>query len=52
MNTKENKEKKDILNAEERELNLEEMEQVAGGGLRDVYYEQTKEIDESIKERV
>ena len=44
MNKKENKEKKDILNAEERELNLEEMEQVAGGGLRDVYYEQTKEF--------
>lgn len=47
------KENKEILEAaEEKELDLEEMEQVTGGGLRDVYYENTKDIDESVKERI
>lgn len=47
------KENKEILEVEEgKELDLEDMEQVTGGGLRDVYYEHTKDIDEDIKERI
>lgn len=47
------KEMNEILEMEaERELDLEDMEQVTGGSLRDVYYEKTKDIDDSIKERI
>lgn len=36
----------------EKELNFEELEQVSGGGLRDVYISPTKDIDEGIEDRI
>ena len=42
------KDKKEL----EQELSLEELEQVSGGGLRDVYVTPTKDIDKGIEERI
>lgn len=37
---------------EREELDLEDLEKVTGAGLRDVYISETKDIDESIAERI
>ena len=37
---------------EEKELDLEDLEQISGGGLRDVYITPTVPIDESHKTRI
>lgn len=50
MSKKEKNEMKEMET--ERELDLEDMEQVTGGGLKDVYYQPTKDIDEGIKDRI
>lgn len=44
--------KKDQPELDREELDLEDLEKVTGAGLRDVYISETKDIDESIAERI
>ena len=48
MSEKEKKEEQKKNN----EIDLEDLEKVSGGGLRDVYITPTKDIDEDIKKRI
>lgn len=48
MSEKEKKEEQKKNN----EIDLEDLEMVSGGGLRDVYITPTKDIDEDIKKRI
>ena len=52
MSDKEKKELENANNAEPEELDLDDLEQVSGGGLRNVYFTKTKKIDESIQKRI
>ena len=45
------KEKKEAQK-KNNEIDLEDLEKVSGGGLRDVYITPTKDIDEDIKKRI
>lgn len=47
------KEKKEQENLEQKELNLDELEEVCGGrGLEDVYVTKTEDISDSVKDRI
>ena len=52
MSDKEKKELENAKIADDDELDLDDLEQVSGGSLKDVYFTKTKKIDESIQERI
>ncbi len=49
---KEKMDPKAVEEADEKELSLDECEQVTGGSIRDVQYTKTVDISEDVKERI